>query len=525
MGRFLRVALGVAVVVGAAACGRTGLLVLGGRGAPDDGGATEDAPTEADDSSSNPGDVSGRVIVDYSTDQGIVERGLDLSGSPVDVFVENGNGFAVVHGSGHQDGGFVVSPVPAVPFQLRIGQRVFVDPPREFTVHVAVAGRPDASTPLPGSNVILDVDNLSPLQQAPFELVVVSSNAGVFGLISLPGSVPVGTTTLSGVGAYAQTNTAIDGTRGDDATLVQYARAGATLSVVRALDVPSPELKAGPPSHIKGTFADVVAGRQVATTLDAASFQQLLSGFPQGSQPTSWNVDVRAVANAPPPALSEDLSGIGAATPNEYVRTGVISVSLAATTSDPLLGGGPGLSFGNPLPGWALWAGWTFDVRKTVTLPSEEGGTISAELGGSFSHSAALEAFNAPARPTLTPPGHVLINGADAYVVRQGVGKTPVLTWDASSSLDPNFDGGTIVYDVFFQPVLGPGDSCNDSCQVSFRTSQPRLAVPPGLLPPAAFDGRSLYYQAYVEARAVAGSDPANPASDSATAITAPFMP
>lgn len=516
------VAAALVLAWAAVACGRTGLFVF----PPEEG---TDAATTPDARNTGPdapapdvSDVTGNVVVHFSTDTGVVDQGLDLTSTDIVAYAELGDGgFATVNGTGNADGSFVVRAVPNGPFQLRVGTTVLVHPPRSVVVDYYAAGRPDATFEYVGADLgAVHVDNVAPWQPwYPYnigELMILSSNAASTGLLAFKPDPPPGATSIDVINAELTLDyAAIDSTRGDRATLVQWntrndaGSIGTESLFVRAMDLPNPMFGMYQSFTIAGTLQPVPASQTISTAWDSPGFLVYAPRLAPGGATATRGMGVVAAANAQPPGVS-----LPVFIANRRRTYGSLLVNLIADANDT---GTPStLSFGNPFPSWSLWAYAAFDVTPTLTAPDIEGGTYSTKPKAGFTRFTPLASFGAsPLEPMLTPPGDVRIDGADALGALPPVGATPTFTWTAAMSLDPAFGGGRLTYVVTLQPMT----SDPDVSSYLFSTGETHLVVPPGRLQ------QGVSYYATVEALASPGSDPANPAYDTATVVTSVFTP
>jgi hypothetical protein len=504
------------------ACGRTGLFVLP-TGEGNDAAAIPDArENEADASGPGVSDVTGNVIVHYSTDTGVVDQGLDLTSTDVVAYAELGDGgFDTIAGTGNADGSFVVRAVPNGPFQLRVGTTVLVHPPRSVVVDCYAAGRPDATYSTGQAIGTVQLDNVAPWQ-ATFpdgfgELMIMSSNAAATGLVLFGTEPPPGSTSIRATNVEVGLDSpAIDSTRGDRATLVQWntrddaGRIGTEPSFVRSMDLPNPMFGMKLGSYtIAGTLQPVAATQTIPTAWDGPSFVPYAPRVAPGASKTTRVLSVEAAPNALPPGAS--LPILIANHRRTYGWTLVDLEADANDTSTPST-----LSFGNPFPSWSLWTYAAFDVAPTLTAPDVEGGTYSVHPRAGFTRFTPLASFGAaPIEPMLTPPGDVRIDGVDVLGALPPVGPTPTFTWTPAMSLDPAFDNGRLSYVVGLWAMT----SDPDVPSYLFGTTETRVVVPPALLQ------QGVSYYASVAALASPGADPANPAYDTATVVTSVFTP
>jgi hypothetical protein len=505
-GRALSGLLLVALVV---ACGRTGLFVLSRADVEEAGteAGTLDAVSEPTTSAS---DVSGQVIVHYATDTGVEDRNVDLTGVTIEAFAEVSLGdFARITGIGRSDGSFLVRDVPVGSFLLRIGTTVFVHPARQLVLPIYRAGRANA-TPVVGNTVTLNVDGLSPWQPALlFELVISSSNAGCEeGVSPIPGP-QIGSTSIQGAIAPILLCATVDAMQGDRASLIQYTQrtdsSGASYTQLsRILDVPSPELGVQLSSVVQGTMRPVVPDQQVTANLDLPAFEAYFPELAPAAKHSTFFVDVAAYAHPPPPALAPSLPFL------EHQRLPVVEDRLLALGVGAGVVGAFPLTFASPFPGWTTWVETSYTVEATWTIGGADGGT-GLPLYGQFYRLAPLPSLDhGPVTPMLTPPRDIRIDGADAFAGAGHVNPSPTFTWTAATSLDPDFSGGTIRYELDLEPV-------GDPTGFTFVTVEPQVTVPPQLLKAGAT------YVAHLDARAVAAPDLANPAFDYVAVSTAPF--
>jgi hypothetical protein len=507
---------GVLLLVAVAACGRTGLFVLGQDREEEAGtdAGTADVLVEP----SGPGDVRGQVIVHYTTDTGVEDRPADLSSVTIETYTELAQGgFARIPGTGAADGTFVVPAVPEAPFPLRLGSTVFVHPARMLVLGSNTAGRPNAKIDYSGIAFSLDLDGLSPWQPLPqwdlFQLVVLSSNAGCEALLFLNPPPQVGSTSLQNVAAQAQASPSVDAMQGDRASIAQFTSLPNTgggyyvAQLTRLFDIPSPELSFPSPNPIRGSMQPVVADQQVTVNLDLPAFEAHFPELAPGAKPKYFTVAVSAYANTLSPARTL-YPRFGDAQRLPEVGWPLVGLGVPAGTA-----GAFPLAFGNPFRGWSTRVEAAYQTVASITIPDPEGGTANVPLPGFFQHFASLASLaDVSITPMITPPGDIRIDGADAFAGAGHVSASPTFTWTAATSLDPAFDGGTIVYELDVGPVF---DMTVPS--FSFVTTEARVTVPPELLTPGTAYGAGL------GARAVAGQDPSNPAYDSVYVSTAPF--
>jgi hypothetical protein len=516
---------GAALVLACAAvaCGRTGLFVLPSQEAGVDAGATQDASrVEADAPASTASDVRGQVVVHYSTDTGVVDQGFDLTMTEIVAYAELGDGgFDEVAGSGSADGTFVVPQVPEGAFDLRIGTTVLVHPGRNVVVPFYAAGRPDAVPQYMGATGRLDIDNVAPWQSTfpdyVFALLVFSSNSATVGILggSFGSQTGEGATSIQATEvAMTLDNSTIDSTRGDHATFVQFnARnpdggLGTEQYFVRSMELPDPMFGGGlPPFSIAGSLQTVAPTGAVPTAWDGPAFLSYVPRLAPSATKTTRGLSVQALANTQPPGISLPVQ---LPMRPRFFGWGLVGLGVdAQETQFPST-----LSFGNPFPSWSQWVYAVLDVTTTLTATDLDGGSFSVVATSGFARLTPIAAFGpGPLEPTLTPPGDVRIDGADALSTLPPVGATPTFTWTAATSLDPAFDNGRIAYLIELTPITALAGVSS----YLFSTDETHVTVPPDLLQPG------VRYYASVEALASPGADPANPAYDTATVTTATF--
>ncbi|MFP2956907.1 fibronectin type III domain-containing protein [Myxococcus sp. 1LA] len=378
----------------------------------------------------------------YFTSVGVAVRGYDMSASPPEIHVLNGNTFTKITGSPY-GGGYRFFNVPEREYYLKTGPTYLVTDERHVELGVNQLGRADAvSTDHATTPLELNLTNLAPWRAngafpGDSRLQLVSGNLGVWdeaGIHDLvaQGATSLNTTNAETLGLMGGTLPVFEATRGDDLYVNQVSgvsqgvmangQALTADTIVRSLAFPALDFTAN------GVTPLVINGAMQEVPTSNVSLEWRLGDF------ASIASAVHPTATARTPTLFIDASAHG---PEEGWVGYSGEVFFATLPQGASFNFAHNLTYGNPYPStWRMVGTATYSFRSAETLPGV-GGTPRS-LTGSISVSDYLEDLvTSPITPTLTPPQNLAIDGIPATSQRVVGNSSPVISWQPPANGAP----------------------------------------------------------------------------------------
>ena len=424
-----------------------------------------------------PSDVTGTFVDTRITETGEALSVPDTAALDIIALVPDGSGgFSEIIGELSEDGSFRIPAVPEGTYYLRILElfgsgtlppRYLVTSERSLDLGRVYAGRGDAEAiDSPATQLVLDVDGLSPWQKDD-TLEIFSLGAGASGAL-VPASQPpaVGATSLNGYATDLSQLVArkrIDGGAGDRAYITQSVAHGTPdtpgfhRSVSKVL-APAPfTVVEGQAQNLSGSFEDVPQ-KTVAVSFDVPAFEALAKDVYATATVTTQDFNLLVEPGGPERSTAT-------VTPTLLYHT------FSAGT--PV----PALAYGNPFPSeWTEVASASFQYAVEHALPGNVTKTHFVSIGVSGLVPAMM---GATLKPTLGPPLDVTVGDMPASGPISGVGVAPTVRWSPPSL------GTPAIYTVTIRRIDPMGGLTRTVA--SFWTKETSLAIAPGLMAPGSF--------------------------------------
>lgn len=416
-------------------------------------------------------DVKGSIIDTHVTETGDVSSTRGPTNFEIAAIVKNLDGtpseiFAVINA----DGTFVIPKVPEGPYDLRFVEfvnagalpaRYVMNAPRDIDLGRVYVGRPDATgITIKPTNLSLTAMGMRPWVDGDV-LDMFSLGSGAAGaLVPTNGIYPKADDT-------ALTNYRVDtsqllnpklveGGKGDTALLTQLAGVAdpllAPYQSVRKVFKPSSFTQMdGAPTDLSGMFADAPA-KVWSANIDITAFNDLKSAVHKDATVAGKNA--RIIAEPGGTRASTSI------TPNLLICEALL-ISTFPTS----------FSYGNPFPSdWAEVG--TLDVSYAVEHVAPTG--ISKSTVITIGQSGPIDTLVSPAKPLLSPPLDIKVNGMPAQDTLTGIGFSPTITFT------PPAIGTPAVYIIAIRK-LDPGGGTTRT-EAIFSTTDTTLQIPEGVL-------------------------------------------
>jgi hypothetical protein len=472
-----------------------GLLLTGACGGDDDGpaGGGPDAAASPDGGAPDGGEpdagepvatrtVTGVMMRRHVTPDGEVAIAVDLTGATIAALTPPS--FEVHQGAGDAAGTFSIPEVPVGVYYLEVDGLYVVTSRDSIDLSDSVLGRTDAApATIAPTDLVLDVDNLAPWQPFGDELQAFSAGSGTvaFSLQSRASSgLPEeGNTALVGF-TYDLTAAThpflVDGDAGDQLFVSQLALSSDGVNLYRRLArvfAPDPfAMTDGQPSNLTGSFAEVAETDTFAAEWDRPAFDAALrAGAPIDEIPSYPNLTLHTL-----PAAAE----------HGFYHSSADIVQLAPGWTDDTSAVQASWAFGDPFP-----AAWTRMVSAGLTtyryrsVGGAEPRALYSSIGVTLPRSAVSP--ETAIAPLVGPVRSPRVAGHDAFESIDGIGTTPVVSWE------PPALGAATSYLVVILMLVDEEGSTRSYRVAVVRTAGTAVTIPPGILAPGGTYVFSIY--------------------------------
>jgi hypothetical protein len=409
------------------------------------------------------GDIKGTFIDAYFWENGSTTIPRNSAETTIAALVPQLNGsFAIINSEIQTDGSFQIKD-PGGSYYLNVSDADGSNAPtfywisdRVLELGTTIGRRPDAQAiTISPTEIILDATGLNPWQDTDrFEIY--SLGAGVRTQTSWSDYYMAGSTTINKAALDISTSSSaylIDGSKGDIAYVTQLTSRDLDgflyNSVGKVLDLAPFAMTDGNPSNVNGTFKDVTQ-KNLSIDWKRSEFEALASEVHSSAAPIGMNLSVLA----------------DRATLLSNMETGF----------DDLTGD---LSFGNPFSGDLDVTATTFGIFSMPVMlpgavsPTELFGITACTVPVSGSGPVVLE-------PAVHPVKNVKVNGLSTEEATVGVGLSPTVSWDASST------SGPVHYTVSIRK-LDPASPSDRKAVALIVTAETSAVIPEGILSAGGF--------------------------------------
>jgi hypothetical protein len=447
-----------------------------------DAGTSADSGTPEGDGGTD-GGVSGdpvhvRRFARYLTASGFEERPVDLSQSPVELFLLQGDTFVSVAGTPAGPGEYVFPDVPRVTYYLKLGNDYLVTDSRDVDLSDNRMGRPEVVRLQNGLSMDMQVTGLEPWFQGPFprsrpnpasELQFMSEQVGVFGSLSAVAETGATAVSDSHVGLTSSTGPVprFEKEKGDAAWVIQLNPRslgalpdGGTqnyLTAVGALQLPPFSSSESQPVRVEGALQPLAM-----TPLEL-----------------DWKVSAfAAAASEVHPAATFRRSTFYMDPAPHGVTAGVVGFTSSLLRLErPMWEAADAvgtLVYGNPFPAtWDLRAMAVSTFIVSLPVPDSTPFTVITNIDV---YAPASTLSGTPILPRIRPPRGLTLDGATAYDPRTVSADSHVLAWQEPSTGAPA--------DAYVVRVVRLGAPDDERITVYLSGRTPSVRLPPGILQP-----------------------------------------
>jgi hypothetical protein len=379
-------------------------------------------------------------------------------------------------GAGHDDGSFSVPGVPDGPYALQFNTIHVVSGAQAPDLSFDNLGRPGVATATQATPLVLNVSGLDPWQDGD-ELELFSAGAAAQadfldtpGATGLPAAGDTALTALTVDWSRVDDSGLIDGTKLDDAALLQRVRRASTTGVVYAslgeIFSPAPFTQHdGETTTLSGAFASVPQ-ETVTLTHDAGAFASYRAEVHPDAVIAGHELAIAAL-----PGGADVPHGVYA-----YEPPALLHLELPPDSAGSIALGD--LTYGAPFPAdWGLFG--TAETHFTVGY-TLAGTSTPATFDALIAVEDPLADFSAASiAPRVGPAGAPLLDGMDALQTLGGVALTPTLTWTPPAAPA----GGSIAgYFVNVYRLDAAAGATTSTFIALFVTPYPTLRIDPGVL-------------------------------------------
>jgi len=432
-----------------------------------------------------PMEIHGTATEHDITDNGVVDRAGDLSGTAFVSITPTKSGFEDHVGTGSTDGTFVV-PVGfgASTWDLGLTQHDVYgaglgnisSTAQTFLVGSSTSpdlsrshlGRGDASPPMSTTTVTANVTGLNTWQLTD-DLEIMSSNAGAFVFSPQAGfatPLAAGATTTAQSFAWPTTVPLVDSDKGDATVLFQLVtQAPGTGIQYRALAKLGTATQFtetdGAPAVMNVALADIPRTETLTVHFKHDEFEAFLPQIGAGAMASAENVFIDAL----PDAVTRGFFG-SAPDLVTCFRPGSTDLDISFSYANPFATMG------------TAWDEWVIAYEAFTVPVLAPGATTPFNLMVYAYTDLPVAGFPSDGNitPQVTPVRNIKIGGMDLGTPRTGVGLTPTVTWDAPTT-------GTVTsYLVSIYKIVADGTVTDAQILANFVTTSGSLSIPDMIL-------------------------------------------